>query len=91
MCFVPHCAHYLSKDTSSHDGDWNHYKQRANEQKEVINDQRDIITQLSSLLETMGYHLPAVRTMSERIRQHTPAATRKIFGGKSSEKMFIFR
>eukprot|EP00752_Nemacystus_decipiens_P004290 g3919.t1 len=39
-------------DASDHDGDWNYYKQQANEQ-------RDIIGQLASLLETYGYHLPA--------------------------------
>lgn len=43
----------FAKDASDHDGDWNYYKQQAK-------DQRDIIGQLSSLLETYGYHLPAV-------------------------------
>lgn len=41
------------QDASSHDGDWRHYKQQAYVQK-------DIISQLASLLETYGYHLPRV-------------------------------
>lgn len=51
---VPAALFYLlMQDASSHDGDWGYYKQRAYEQK-------DIIGQLKSLLETYGYHLPAV-------------------------------
>lgn len=46
---------FFTQDGSRHDGDWRYYKQRAHVQK-------DVISQLKSLLETYGYHLPSVRT-----------------------------
>lgn len=58
------CPQCVCKDASSHDGDWNYYKQQAYEQKDVITDQRVVITQLSTLLETYGHHIPTVRTMT---------------------------
>ncbi|CAM9164398.1 unnamed protein product [Ectocarpus sp. 13 AM-2016] len=45
-------------DASAHDGDWNFYKQRTLEQKDVIIEQNDVISRLTGVLKTHGYQLP---------------------------------
>lgn len=50
------CRLTLQQDTSAHDGDWQYYKEQAYLQ-------RNVISQLTSMLETYGYHLPKVSSV----------------------------